>query len=286
GDIGGSEELCRKYAPEALATAGHLYNPPGANTGDGHLMGSWAGGVMQDAPFPTTLHPQYLSRLQYFYLFVGPDGKRFMNEDTWVQSRSLAAMRQDGGYAFSVFDSKWPEEVEKSLPAGGGLFWDNGRRRLGEKWTPDGDKKLIDSYIKNGSGFTAQTIEELAHKMNVPFETFRKTVDRYNDLVRSGKDTDFGKRPELLTSITEPPFYAMKFAAATLCIVGGLLTDLKYHVLRANGDIVKGLYAIGNVSGGLYASDYPLLIPGSTHGRALLSGCTAAEDCAAADSCG
>ena len=105
--------------------------------------------------------------------------------------------------------------------------------------------------------------------MEVPVDTFLATVARYNELCAKGEDLDFGKRSELLTSITEPPFYALKWGPALLNVHGGMLTDTAMRVLDAASRPIPGLYAVGNVAGGLYGVDYPLLWNGNSHSRAL-----------------
>jgi len=280
GDIGGDKEMCEVFAPIALKANGSQYTPVGQNTGDGHKMAMWVGASMEDAPFPTTIHPQAFAWLSYFFLFVNQEGKRFMNEDIWPQAKSIAAMNQPGKgpWAYSIFDSKWPEEVKASLPYGGSLFWDSMGRLIGQEWTPDADKKTIQKYVEEGKvGWMADTLEELAEKIEVPVDNFVATVKRYNELARAKKDVDFGKRPELLTTIEKPPFYALKFGGALLVVNGGVNVDNKLRVLDKNYKPIPGLYAVGNTAGGLYGVDYPTIIPGNSHGRALTWGYVAGK---------
>ncbi|SDE56894.1 FAD-dependent oxidoreductase [Sporomusa acidovorans] len=280
GDIGGNQEMCEAYAPLALKANESQYIPVGMNTGDGHKMGMWAGGAMEDAPFATAIHPQAFSFLSYFFLFVNQQGKRFMNEDTWVQAKSLETMRQpEGPWAFSIYDAKWPEEVKASLPIGGGMFWDWMGHIHGEEWKPDMDQKFLQGYLEEGKkAWKADTLDELAGKIGVPADVFKATVARYNELAKTKEDTDFGKRPELLTTIEKPPFYANKFGGALLVVTAGLNVDTKLRVLDAKQNPIPGLYAVGNVSGGLYGVDYPTIIDGNSHGRALTWGYLAGKN--------
>ncbi len=137
GDIGGDKEMTQALAPLALTMNGSQYTPAGQNTGDGHKMGLWAGGTFEETPFPCVLHPQGYAWLSYYILFVNQQGNRYMNEDTWLQAKSLGAMRQPGDepYAYSVFDADWPTYVKASLKYGGGLFWDSLGRMVGQEWT-------------------------------------------------------------------------------------------------------------------------------------------------------
>ena len=140
----------------------------------------------------------------------------------------------------------------------------------GYKWSDDiGIDKDIEKYVERGLCFKADTLEELAEKMEVPAEQLKATVARYNELYEMGDDVDYGKRSELLTSITKPPYYALKWGPALLTVFGGLLTDTHMHVLDKDNKPIPGLYAIGNVAGGLYGVDYPLLWNGNSHSRCL-----------------
>ena len=126
-------------------------------------------------------------------------------------------------------------------------------------------------------GFKADTLDELADLIGVPKDTFLKTVERYNELCAKGHDDDFGKRPELMFDITKPPFTALKFGGALLCVIGGLEVNEFGQVLDDNFEPMKGLYAAGNVAGGLYGYDYSTLCLGNSHARCVLFGKLAAE---------
>lgn len=61
----------------------------------------------------------------------------------------------------------------------------------------------------------------------------------------------------------------------------GTLTDTAMHVLDADSRPIPGLYAVGNVAGGLYGVDYPLLWNGNSHSRAITWARAAVADIAA-----
>lgn len=280
GDIGGDEEMCKAYAPDALMTLGSQYVPVGMNTGDGHKMGLWAGAAMAEEVFPIMMHPQHYTWMNLFFLFVNSRGRRFMNEDTYVQGRATAFMRQPGGIAWSILDSGWREKTKESLKYGGGIFWGNAAQRMGGEWTPDSAETAIQTALKNGLAFEAETIEELAEKTGIPKEAFLATVGRYNEICEKGYDTDFGKRSELLYPIKKAPFTALKMGTVLLEVVGGLAIDTKMRVLDKNKEPIPGLYAVGDTTGGLYGHEYVTTILGNSHGRALTWGYIAAESVA------
>lgn len=284
GDIHGDREMLEAYCPMFLKITKSQYAPPGANTGDGHKMGLWAGGVMEDAPLPTVMHPQGYNRMQAFFLFVNIRGARFMNEDTWCQAKSLNVLKQPGNvdYAYAVFDSDYQEQMVAGIPFSGGLFNDNSASAYGKPFTGEREVAFVKSGLENGMVLKADTIEELARRIGIDPQKLGATIDRYNEHVDRNDDTDYGKRPELLFPIKKPPFYASKFGPAMLVVTGGLLVDTRLRVLDTEQQPIPGLYAVGNVAGGLYGVDYPTIIPGNSHGRAVtwgyLAGSNVLED--------
>jgi fumarate reductase flavoprotein subunit len=108
--------------------------------------------------------------------------------------------------------------------------------------------------------------------MEVPVATFKATVARYNELAQNGKDLDFGKYPDRLTTIEKPLFYACKMTAIYLVILGGLKINTNLQVLDTEGNAIPGLYAAGNVSGSFFGNMYPTTVPGLTHSRAWTFG--------------
>ncbi len=105
--------------------------------------------------------------------------------------------------------------------------------------------------------------------MEVPADNLIATVKRYNEIVALGDDIDFGKRSRLLTSVEKAPFYAFKWGPQLLDVFGGAQIDTNLNVIGADARNIPGLYAVGNVAGGMYAVDYPLLLNGNSYGRAL-----------------
>ena len=277
GDIGSNPDMVRTFCPIGLVPKRNAYAPvdpktkTGLNTGDGHRMAYWMGGKFETPSWAVSLHLLAYSIYVFFFLFVNREGKRFMNEDTWVQAKAIrCAMQPRGDFAYTVFDSKWFKELRDRIEITGGQFTEPLMLDYGEKWSDDnGIDKQIERYVKLGTCFKADTLEELAEKMEVPVETFKATVARYNELYEKGDDEDYGKRSELLTSITKPPFYALKWGPALLNVHGGMITDTEMHILDEDNKPIPGLYAIGNTAGGLYGVDYPLLWNGNSHSRAI-----------------
>lgn len=273
GDIAANDEMMDYFAPIGQKVYAKLYTPVDANMGEGHMMGLWAGGSFQDGPWPTMMHPQACAGFHGPFLFVSPEGKRFMDEATWVQGKCLGIILQaKSSYAWSIFDSHWKEDLLDSLPHGGGMFWDTFR------FWGSSEQDAVDAFqpaVENPDDmfyFSADTLEELAEKIGVPVEEFMATVERYNEMCANGEDVDFYKEAQFLYPVQEGPFYATKIGTGLLTVVGGLNVSDNFECLTAEGEVIPGLYATGNCSGNLYASDYPINIPGNSHGRCLTWG--------------
>jgi 3-oxosteroid 1-dehydrogenase len=146
-------------------------------------------------------------------------------------------------------------------------------------------------WYKHGTVKKAPTIEALAAEIDVPAAALRATLDRFNGFATHGVDEDFHRgesaydkyysdptvRPNpSLHVIDKAPFYAVKIVPGDLGTKGGLVTDERARVLRADGSVIPGLYAAGNVSSAVMGHTYAG--PGATIGPALAFGYLAALD--------
>jgi fumarate reductase flavoprotein subunit len=271
GDYGSNKEMLSYYCPIATYVNHNVYTPLGANVGDGHKMGLWAGAAFQKgmhAPMIHTLGGAW----PYFFLHVNKLGSRYQNEDVSCQACCLGMMMQPDGIGWTLLDTDFLKNVPKTLAIGGGFFWDNPGRNMGEEWTPDESIAALEDNIKAGLAFKAETWDELAAKMKVPVDALKKTIARYNELAKKGVDEDFGKRKELLFPIEKPPFYAGLMKSALLATTSGLRVNTKLEVLDEKEEPLGGLYAVGNVQGDMFAVDYPTVFPGLSHGRCITFG--------------
>lgn len=148
-------------------------------------------------------------------------------------------------------------------------------------------------WLKEGVVKKAASIAELAEKIEVPVEALTATIERFNGFATTGVDEDFHRgesaydkyysdhtvkpNPSLHT-IDQGPFYAVKIVPGDLGTKGGLVTDERARVLRADGSIIEGLYAAGNASSAVMGNTYAG--PGATIGPAITFGYLAAEDIA------
>jgi fumarate reductase flavoprotein subunit len=249
GDYSNNSTMMAKYCP----LTAYLPSMTPTSTGDGHLMAMWIGGVMEPGPHAPMMHGPAGPLLSSAFLEVNLLGERFQNEDVPIQSNVNAVERQPGRTAWQVFDSKYPQEIpHHGIGLGKILVATNQVRQ---------DVAKI--------SITANSIEELAIKMKLPVDTFKATVERYNELARLGKDLDFGKRADRLSPVDNPPYYAGKAGYLLLAVMGGLNINPNLQPLDKNWQAIPGLFLAGNTMGNRFAGDYPTMCPGLSHGMAI-----------------
>jgi fumarate reductase flavoprotein subunit len=299
GDYGGDRQMIEKYCDWRAA---HLYDSSTAyrdatmsatgavdgrvNTGDGHKMGMLIGAAIDEAPHcvmyfdrtgvaapgapqPTFPSPDAAIALSFMglarqpWLHVNIKGERFMDEDLPWAYEGNQIVRQPGSVSWAVFDAKCEQEFPE--------FKEQCCKNLGApKYFHRAS--TLNTAVKAGIVLKASTIEELARKMDVPVETFKATVARYTELARNGKDLDFGKHPERMTTVEIPPFFACRTGSQILVTLGGLKIDTGLQVLDTEDKPIPGLYAAGNVSGSFWGNEYPTTTPGVSHSRAWTFG--------------
>ena len=108
--------------------------------------------------------------------------------------------------------------------------------------------KILEQGATAGAVVKADTIEALAEGMKVDAATLKATYDRYQEQVAAGKDEDFGKAAENLTSLETAPYYAVVFYPTTFGSQGGVLTSETGQVLNQAKEAIPGLYAAGEMS--------------------------------------
>jgi 3-oxosteroid 1-dehydrogenase len=154
-------------------------------------------------------------------------------------------------------------------------------------------KEIPRSWYRSGAVHRAGSLADLAEAVDVPPAALHATVERFNGFARTGVDEDFhrgdsaydryygdprnGPNP-CLGVIAKPPFYAVRLVPGDLGTKGGLRTDEHARVLRADGSMVPGLYAVGNVSSAVMGRSYAGA--GATLGPAMTFGYLAGVDLA------
>jgi len=279
GDYGSNQEMKEKYSPRSLKAINNQY-AEGSNTGDGILMGMWVGGAKQETDCPMLWdgmiagHGMFVGIARQPFLNVNILGERYANEDAPFGYTANADNEQPTSQKWTVWDAKWNTDKEK-------LHGTACENMHATRVMPFAfDDRAYQAWKSKGVIIEADTIEALGAKMNVPVDTFAATVRRYNELVAKGSDEDFGKDPEKLTSIIQPPFGAAKVGTGLLVTLDGLRVNTSLEVLDTQGKAISGLYAAGNASGDFFVHDYPITVMGVSLGRAYTFGWIAGENAA------
>lgn len=294
GGYTGDEAMMNYYAPYARNNM-RIYGSRDshgrqADTGDGHRMGVWAGGVLEDPPHAIVSHNMGGALGISPFLQLDIYGRRFMNEDVGGMQVEYRVERLPEQTAWQFFDGAWPEYLPHCSLVHGGVcaIYDKEEQREG-KVNPtlnkmDGYTSLedVEKEVAAGRLLKADTIEELVEKTGIRKETALASIARYNALCRRGDDEDFGKAPGRMFPVVKAPFYACKITPAPLlATVSGLMSDADAHVLGADGLPIPGLYAAGNVQGSRFGGEDPSMFPGTSHGMALTYGRIAGGNAAA-----
>ncbi|MDR0513856.1 MAG: FAD-dependent oxidoreductase [Coriobacteriaceae bacterium] len=270
GDYQNNEEICEYYLPDVR----NFGRKQIGRTGDGHMMGLWAGAVMEPIGHTKMLHDfdaGPASMCDMPFLAVTEDGKRFCNEETPMSIlnnflKEPIGSKTEGGWYSQVFDSSYMEQAQ-GWP--GGLVPPEGL----VNYMPEepGEKKgVLEGFIRT---FKADTIDELAKKIETDPTELKKTIARYNELVEKGTDDDFGKQAKFLKPIVTPPFYGIHRWLRISALCSGLVVDENGQCLDAQGQPIKGLFAVGNTAGSFYAGvDYPMTLPGYNLGHCYTQG--------------
>ena len=258
GDYGSSPEMVEKYAPWA-SDCSNLYTIA-TNTGDGLRMALWAGALIDEPPHCAMIHfnstnakPPMMNRPVRAhpgnnpYLYVNKAGERFSNEALPYEYWSSLVLRQPGKTMWQVFDSK----------------------SINDK-----NREAVEKNLKTGEVLSANTIEDLAGKFGADPVKFKAAVSRYNEIVKMGKDPDFGKDPKQLgVAVDTSPFYVCESPPNLLVCMGGPKINENAQVLDTECNVIPGLYAAGNVCGGLWGDCYPMsILSGIARGTATTFG--------------
>ena len=261
------------------------------NTGDGHKMGAWIGADIQQHHATNDHHMGGGADISgqgvmgiNGYLNLNLLGERFMNEDVPGCQIQAQIELQPGRRTYQFFDSAWPEQV-------GAFPFEHGcvnyclssdempKNNSGASFycrTPES----VDAAVEGGSAFKADTIEELLEQLpDIDKEAALASIERYNEVCKSGVDTDFGKDARRLFPLENPPFYACAFVPAIMLVaMGGLKSDEECRVYNTEGKIIPGLFVAGNVQGDRFAVSYPISLKGLSCGMAQFYGYVAGQN--------
>ena len=165
-------------------------------------------------------------------IFVNVEGKRFVDEGARRDTMTLALFKQPQAKLWIIVDA--------------------------HSYT-DGSKKnnfneSIDDLVAAGRAFKGETLEELAGKIGVPPANLVAAVADFNKHVASKKPDEFG-RTLYSVPLDKGPFYAGARVPTVHHTMGGVKIDVDTHVIDADGKVIPGLYAAGEVTGGIHGTN-------------------------------
>ncbi|WP_243304798.1 FAD-dependent oxidoreductase [Geothrix oryzisoli] len=266
GDYQNNRAMSDYFIPDVK----HLERKQMDRTGDGFALAYWAGGVFEPIGHTKMLHDfdaGPASMCDMPFLAVDRKGRRFVNETVEMSLlNNYLKDAENAGHYSQVFDADY---MTQAATWPGKLVPPDGLKN----YMPDepGPKKgVFESQVNTHK---AGTLEELARKLEVDPATLVATVRRYNEVVASGKDSDFGKPASFLAPILKAPFYGIHRRVRVSAICSGMLVDEHHQALNADGKPIKGLFLVGNLGGGFYGGvDYPLTVFGLSLGRCYTFG--------------
>ena len=240
GGFGANAEMCYENDKEVdehvLST-----NSPGA-TGDGIVMAEALGADTVDMD-KIQLYPicdvetgklLYVgdTRLVGGALLVNKEGKRFVEELDTRRAISMGIKEQTDHVGYLIWDEKSNEKTGTM------------------KSNPEEAESLYD----RGLLCKADTIEELADHFDIDKEALLETVNNFNENSKKEQDPEFNLRM-LGWTIDEGPYYMLKAGPAVHHTMGGLKINPEAEVQTKDGKSIEGLYAAGEVTGGIHGSN-------------------------------
>ncbi|MBQ6565972.1 MAG: flavocytochrome c [Treponema sp.] len=161
-------------------------------------------------------------------IMVNREGKRFGNEMATRDVMSADVLAQTGKTAYLLFD----QSVRESL-------------------------KAIEGYAKKGLLTEGATPAELAGKLGMDAAALTATINTYNGYQKSGSgDPDFGRKAnEMPRALDKGPYYAVEVGPAIHHTMGGIKINTKAQVINKSGGVVPGLFAAGEVTGGVHGGN-------------------------------
>lgn len=253
GGFAQNEGLLERFASEAAGTS-ELTMAGVGSTGEGILMAEDIDAGLYEEPWimgvgiATRIKDTAMLGMDWTKLYVNGGGERFANEQMHYAIATNKIMEQDE--AWIVMDSAAANAdiiaaLEEARPS---------------------DEVVV-----------ADTFAELAEGMDVSVDTFTATMEEYNAGAHSGNDA-LGKEAEYLIAVEVPPYYAVKAYPQTMGTFGGVKTDENFRVLRADGSVIKNLYAGGECANKIIFNQ--VYMSGGSVQFALTSGRIAGEHAA------
>ena len=230
GGFGANLDMVVKYKPELKGFM--TTNAPGIQ-GQGIEMAQAIGAATVDMD-QIQIHPTVEANTAALIteglrgdgaVLINAEGKRFIDEVGTRDVVSAAEIAQTGSYSWLVVDQAMAD-----------------------------NSSVIQGYIKKGYTVTGATYEELGKAMGVDEAALAETMNNWNGYVEAKNDPDFG-RTSFANPLNTAPYYAIKVTAGVHHTMGGLKINPNTEVLNENGEVIPGLFAAGEVTGGVHGAN-------------------------------
>ena len=230
GGFGANLEMVASYKPEL---AGFMTTNAAGLQGQGIAMAQAVGAAVVDME-QIQIHPTVQFDTAALIteglrgdgaILVNANGERFIDEVGTRDVVSAAEIAQPGSYSWLIVD-------QRMLDA----------------------SATIAGYVKKGFVFSGATYEELAAQIGVPAETFAATMNAWNGYVAAKNDPDWG-RVSFANPLDMAPYYAIKVTAGIHHTMGGVKINTNTQVLTADDVAIPGLYAAGEITGGVHGAN-------------------------------
>ena len=234
GGFGANLEMVTEYKPELK---GFMTTNAAGAQGQGIEMATAVGADTVDMD-QIQLHPTVYQETGLLVsesvrsmggILVNAEGKRFCNDLATRDAVSNAELEQPGAYAYIIFDQRIVDDL-----------------------------KSCQKYIKNGLTVSADNYEDLAKAMGLEgdaIQNFVDTMDTWNAAVAAGEDKEFGRSNGMDADLSTAPYYAIKIAPGIHHTMGGLKINTDAEVLDTQGNVIPGLYAAGETTGGVHGGN-------------------------------
>jgi fumarate reductase flavoprotein subunit len=269
GGFGRNYEKLQKHWPEEFNNKEIFFLCPPGMMGDGIDMAEEIGAYIDQTKWPighatgsfntAPIHHPYSFSLMTLtesgmFVSINLNGKRWKNESV---RGGVSVGTQPGGVAYAIGDDEIVETAGSQRvrqgfagPANTAGSSESHETRVMKQWREDLEcEAALDEEGAHGNHVKkANTLVELALKMQIDPRTFVETIERYNKFCETGKDLDFGKPVQSLKAIKKPPFWAIYGHRFAQCTKGanGIAVNSKFEVLNKKGETMPGIYAVGD----------------------------------------
>ena len=239
GGFGANVEMRMKYNKEYDDR--YMTTDIPATTGDGIVMAEKVNAGLTDMEYiqtyplcnPVTGIISYVANSRFDgAVLVNAEGERFVEEMGRRDLISKGILTQTGSTAYLV----WGDEIESV-------------GRMTEIHKDEYSLMEKDDLI-----FKADSMEELADHFGLDASALKRTIDTYNGYVAAGKDKEFNRRGKM-RPVAEGPFFMQRVVPSVHHTMGGLVINEKAQVIDKKGNIIPGLFAAGEVAGGIHGTN-------------------------------